>query len=374
VCRLNFCGDALLIKWRTTASVFVVTVCAALASLAGAHPTTRATNANPTSDTDLREHPTGGKTPIEVSLGMYITDLVAVDETRESFEVGGYLSAQWRDTRLALPPDAASSGSKDSRAARIFRTDQLWTPPIEAANSITHKTNAYSMEVDAAGLVTYIERFDAVLSNVYSLRKFPFDTQVLRFEFQPFLSPESVITFAPRALPLTGISSGRNTELASWRTGELHYTADEVPARGMIPATREALFELVVSRRPAFYLWKIFLPLVMITLIPSVVFWIDAKEFDWLLKIPMTMLLSTVAFELAITRDLPKAGYVTFLDAVFVTGFVFCFLCIVEIAIVYLIQKRGSPQRAAKIHSAGRLLYPLSYLGLIFLLALIFLI
>ena len=140
---LIFCGDALLTKWRITAAVFVVTVCAALASLAGAHPTTRATNANPTSDSDLREHPTGGKTPIEVSLGMYITDLVAVDETRESFEVGGYLSAQWRDTRLALPSDAASSGSKDSGAARIFRTDQLWTPPIEAANSITHKTNAY---------------------------------------------------------------------------------------------------------------------------------------------------------------------------------------------------------------------------------------
>jgi hypothetical protein len=363
-----------LAKKSITASAILVGMYAALATLAGAHPTTRPTNANPKPDTDLREHPTGGKTPIEVSVGMYITDLVAIDETRESFEVGGYLSAQWRDTRLALSPDAASNGSRDSGAARIFRTDQLWTPPIEAANSISHKTNAYSMEVDAAGLVTYIERFDAVLSNVYSLRKFPFDTQVLRFEFQPFLSPVSAVTFAPQALPLTGISSGRNTELASWRIGELRYTADEVPGRGMIPATREALFELGVSRRPAFYLWKIFLPLVMITLIPAAVFWIDAKEFDWLLKIPMTMLLSTVAFELAITRDLPKAGYVTFLDAVFVTGFVFCFLCIVEIATVYLIQKHGSPQRAAKIHSAGRLLYPLSYLGLLFLLAVIFLI
>lgn len=210
----------------------MVTLCAALASLAGAHPTTRATSANPKPDIDLREHPTGSKTPIEVSVGMYITDLVVIDETRESFEVGGYLSAQWRDTRLALSPGAASSGSRDSGAARIFRTDQLWTPPIEAANSISHETNAYSMGVDPAGLITYIERFDAVLSNVYLLRKFPFDTQVLRFEFQPFLSPASAVTFAPQALPLTGISSGRNTELASWRAGELRYTVDEVPARG----------------------------------------------------------------------------------------------------------------------------------------------
>jgi hypothetical protein len=33
------------------------------------------------------------------------------------------------------------------------------------------------------------------------------------------------------------------------------------------------------------YLWKIFLPLMMITLVPIVVFWIDVKEFDWIVKV-----------------------------------------------------------------------------------------
>ena len=40
---------------------------------------------------------------MEVAVGLYITNLVAIDETRESFEVGGYLTARWLDTRLALP-------------------------------------------------------------------------------------------------------------------------------------------------------------------------------------------------------------------------------------------------------------------------------
>jgi hypothetical protein len=34
--------------------------------------------------------------------------------------------------------------------------------------------------------------------------------------------------------------------------------------------------------------------MLMMAMVPAVVFWIDVKEFDWLLKIPMTMLL--VAF------------------------------------------------------------------------------
>jgi hypothetical protein len=321
---------------------------------------------------DLLDHPTGGKTPVEVSIGLYVTNLVSIDETRESFEIGGYAEAKWKDPRLALSAYPTTSATDRARL-RNFKPDQIWMPAIQATNTITHKTNGYDLEVDANGVVSYTERFDVTLSNEYFLRKFPFDTQVLRFELEPFRSAASAIVFAPQALPMSGISPGRNTELASWRIDGLRYLTEDVPGNAAIPGIRESVFEMTISRRPAFYIWKIFLPLMMISLIPAVVFWIDAKEFDWLLKIPMTMLLSMVAFELAITRDLPRVGYVTFLDAVFVTGFTLCFLCILEILMVYLIHKRGSPQRAAKIHASGRWLYPLSYFGVLVLLALAFL-
>jgi neurotransmitter-gated ion-channel len=115
------------------------------------------------------------------------------------------------------------------------------------------------------------------------------------------------------------------------------------------------------------------LPLLMLTMIPSVVFWIDAKEFDWLLKVPMTMLLSMVAFEFTIARDLPRIGYVTFLDAVFLASFGFCFLRIFEILTVFLMQKAGRRDRAVKLHTAGKWAYPLAYFGVLLLLALCFL-
>jgi hypothetical protein len=364
-----------LTKQISRIGLILVAVSLLYPGVARAGSTGSAENSKPRHQIDLHEHPTGGKTPIEVSIGLYLTNLVSIDETRESFEAGGYLVAKWKDPRLALSINAKppASGTSDAAAPRRLKPDEVWTPPIEAANTISHKTNAYQMEVDANGVVTYTERFDAVLSNEYFLRKFPFDKQVLRFELEPFLSPSSAIVFSPDALPSSGISPGRNTELASWRIDDLRYSTQEIPGHSVIPGGRESLFELTISRRPAFYVWKIFLPLMMISLIPAVVFWIDAKEFDWLLKIPMTMLLSMVAFELAITRDLPRVGYVTFLDAVFITGFALCFLCILEILAVFLIHKRGSPQRAAAIHSSGRWFYPLSYFAVLALLALSFL-
>jgi Neurotransmitter-gated ion-channel ligand binding domain len=72
---------------------------------------------------DLREHPTGGKTPVEVSIGLYLTNLVAIDESRETFEVTGYLSGQWRDPRLQLP-----AGAGDDKTPRSLKAEEIWSP------------------------------------------------------------------------------------------------------------------------------------------------------------------------------------------------------------------------------------------------------
>src|ERR1700753_4369966 len=65
-------------------------------------------NATAKRNVDLREHPTDGKTPVDVAVGLYITNFVGIDETRETFEVGGYLTAKWIDPRRSLPADAAA--------------------------------------------------------------------------------------------------------------------------------------------------------------------------------------------------------------------------------------------------------------------------
>ena len=334
-------------------------------AFAPASQATRAADTKPT--VDLRLSPNGGTAPVEVAVGLYITNFVGIDETRETFEVGGFLTGQWQDPRLALPAD------QQQTPPRTFRLEDLWAPAIEGANVISHKTNQYSLEADSRGTVTYRERFDAVYSNDFELRKFPFDTQVLQFEYQPFLSAARQIRFAPQALRFTGISPVQHTDLAAWHLEDLRYSTDKAVLDPYQPDAREALFQLTATRRSGFYVWKIFLPLIMITLIPMVAFWIDVKEFDWILKIPMTMLLSLVAFQFTVTRDLPRIGYMTLLDAVFLASFAFCFLAVFEITLVYLLQKHGRRPLAVRLHSAGKWVYPLAYLGVISIVAIGFL-
>jgi hypothetical protein len=313
---------------------------------------------------DLHQHPTGGRTPVEVSVGLYITNIVAIDETRETFEVGGYLTGRWIDPRLI---------QADAPATRTFKAEDLWTPALETANAVSHRTSQYVLVADRSGVVTYVERFEAVLSSGYDLRKFPFDTQRLQLEIQPFLSAASDIRFASQPLASTGISPEQHTDLAGWKFKDLQYSAEKVAYVSSSSASNEAMFQLVMTRRAGFYIWKAFVPLLMMTLIPSVVFWIDVSQFDWLLKIPMTMLLSMVALEFTIARDLPRIGYITLLDAIFLASFAFCFFCILEITLVFLLQLRGRRELAVKLHRAGRWAYPLCYFGVVGLLAICFL-
>ena len=85
---------------------------------------------------DLRQHPTGGTTPVNVAVGLYVTNFVGIDETRESFEVGGYLTAKWMDPRLAC------LRLRLRRRLEPFDWTSYGTPSIESANSISHKTGS----------------------------------------------------------------------------------------------------------------------------------------------------------------------------------------------------------------------------------------
>jgi hypothetical protein len=148
------------------------------------------------------------QTPVDISVGLYLTNLVAIDESRETFEVTGYLFAKWQDPRLQRSADAHGD------TPRPLKLEEIWSPPIEGENSVSHKMNSYTMSADTNGWVTYVEHFDGVLSTSYDLRKFPFDTQVLQFELEPFFAQGSEFQLAEQALPASGISRGRYAQLA----------------------------------------------------------------------------------------------------------------------------------------------------------------
>src|ERR1700751_2673945 len=121
--------------WRKLTYLMVLTCLAALTADAA---TKKENPSKPKVEkADLLLPPSVGGQPIEVAVALYVTDFVAIDETKETFEVSGYLTARWKDSRLPVPADAAD------QKKRGYRLGEIWAPSIESANTISHKSMQY---------------------------------------------------------------------------------------------------------------------------------------------------------------------------------------------------------------------------------------
>jgi len=67
--------------------------------------------------------------PTQVSLGFSLINLGRINQTDETFEIGGFLQATWQDKRLAFDPNAV--GDKVVR----YTPEQIWEPALTIFNS-----------------------------------------------------------------------------------------------------------------------------------------------------------------------------------------------------------------------------------------------
>jgi len=295
--------------------------------------------------------PSTDRAPVILHPSLYVTNLAAINEAEESFAIDGYMKIVWHDNRLAVGVACDT---------QVLSEGDIWMPSIEMANAQRYKRHSYTLKVDSTGLVSYTERFDADLSNHYGLRQFPFDRQVLMVVLEPFLSPEMTVVFSAGDLG-SGLSGESIAGLAAWSIEGITYVPSTVPLYGMAGQIPEARFDILVARKTGFYIWKVFLPMILMAIIPWSVFWVDAKEFDWQMKIPIATMLALIAFEFAVSRDLPRVPYITFLDAVFLTCFLFVFLSIVEIVAVYALINAEQARLGVRLHWHARWAVPLVF-------------
>ena len=139
--------------------------------------------------------PKGSGDKIPVSLAFRLLNLSNINEEEQHFNAVGYLVAVWDDPRLAYVQQ------NDRDVYRVYKKDQVWIPQFDFSNGVTpHQSHDSSIRVYPNGVVKYFERSSAELSNNLYLRKFPFDSQILKIQIQPFVGQETQVVFSVGSL------------------------------------------------------------------------------------------------------------------------------------------------------------------------------
>jgi neurotransmitter-gated ion-channel len=292
--------------------------------------------------------------PVTVEVGLTITNLSEVDEAHEQFRLSGLLTAIWHDSRLAFNP-------RPSERVRFYDKEQIWTPGLEMVNAITPLSGSATINVSSNGWVYYVEPFAATLSTKLHLQRFPFDSQNLEIVIAPFASGAALIQLKPNS-KLTRLLPGRFLELEQWKLGRIT-SIEQTMAIGENILVGQVEFRLFASRRAGFYIWTMILPLIVMLIVAWSVLWIAPANFAQQLAIAMPTFLSVIAFSYAMSFTLPRVPYLTFINAFFLTIYLFVFFTVLETVAIYAIGRSEKKDAAAALHRSARWFFPVAFLA-----------
>jgi hypothetical protein len=303
----------------------------------------------------IRPEPDGE--PVRIAVGVFLFDVVGIYELEESFRVDFALSLRWRDPRLSA---AARGGSlEDCR----FGLADIWHPVVHPINQ-RGLTRERERDADIAddGTVQFSERINGELSSFLELGDFPFDAQRLKIQLASFeYGPEDVVFVVDEAR--TGRLEGMF--LAGWEILENSSDADVPPASGAARHHSRLDHTILVARRPSSYVSKFIVPLCLIVLMASSVFWLDPQSFGPQIGVATASVFSLIAFLLGLRQMLPRVAYLTRMDELVLSATVLVFLALGEVIITSRLAQGERVDLARRIDRHARWVYPAAFVLLL---------
>ena len=304
------------------------------------------------------------KNSSDVNIGLSIDQIVNVDQQNETFGVVASLQLSWLEPDLAFSPDSCNCSVKKMKLDDLIslaNKDRIILPGYTIFNQQGNRWSQNQIVfLESSGRITYQERFTTTLQAPdFDFQNYPFDRQLFKFRVDLNV-PTEIFAFKEIDNPAEPLGEELGEE--EWTVIKHYSTIEEIPFDDNLKKSRFTR-TLEVKRHLNFYVFRIFMPLFLIISISWVIFFL--KDYGRQLEVASGNLLVFVAFNFAISNDLPRLGYLTLLDRIIITSF--CCAAVVVLISVYQkrLQASGRMELADRIDNIVLIFYPLIYITMI---------
>lgn len=292
-------------------------------------------------------------TPTRVTVGIFVLDVIEIDDPSQEFTADIFWRLQWRDERLAL------AGREGGSQERVMPISEIWTPGLTALNR--REVTALLPEVarvDAQGTVTYEQRVFGTFGARLDLREFPADTQTLEARVVSYhYSPQELgLEIDPKSGMLPEPS------IVGWRLEAGEPELEPLVVLGAVRDFAGLTFRLRAERETAHYVLSVAIPLLLIAGMAWSVFWIPPQFLPSQTSVSTASVFTLIAFRFSVKLSLPEISYLTLADQ-FVLAVTFLVFGALATAIVTgRLAKTGREEQANTIDRWARWIYLAAFL------------
>ena len=307
---------------------------------------------------------------VPVQVGLKLQQITDVDQQAENFGAVATMQMRWQDPRLAFNPDDCQCDLQNFSSAEFANyareKGSLW-PEFTLFNQQGRRfTQNDNVIVWPNGDVLYFERFSATLQAPdFDFRRFPFDTQRFYLRLDS-LFPESFFLF--EELPEYS-EVGEQLGEEEWIVLDFDTEIESSTASSTLPVSRYS-FGFTANRHLSFYIIRIFVPIVIIIMVSWFTFFL--KDYSKRVDVTAGNLLLFIAFNFTISGELPRLGYLTFLDVILISTFAVTALVVAFNVVLRRLELSGRGELAQQIDRYTLWIYPAAYVGAIAIVAILF--
>ncbi|CAI4227846.1 unnamed protein product [Auanema sp. JU1783] len=285
--------------------------------------------------------------PTQVRVDMWVQEVTAVSELTQDFEIDLYINEFWEDPALVFDymNPCKSNISFDDKVLQ-----KLWIPNtcfINSKNAAIHESpfrNVFLM-VFANGTLWTNYRMKLTGPCDMNLKRFPFDKQrcFLTFESYNYNTGEVRMQWnQPYPVMLLKTIQLPDFEMVNFSV---------IAVEQMYPAGwwDELTVAFVFKRRYGWYILQGYIPTMVTIVISWISFYLGPRAIPARTMLGVNSLLA-MTFQFGnIIRNLPRVSYVKAIDVWMLSGMLFIFLSLLELAVVgFMSRNDGLPPKAKK--------------------------
>eukprot|EP00730_Choanoeca_flexa_P013721 TRINITY_DN5632_c0_g1_i1.p1 TRINITY_DN5632_c0_g1~~TRINITY_DN5632_c0_g1_i1.p1 ORF type:complete len:338 (+),score=72.64 TRINITY_DN5632_c0_g1_i1:236-1249(+) len=295
------------------------------------------------------------KEPRPVYIGVRVVDLSQLDNVTGTVIADFYLYARWFDSAMVR---------RDDFEREPEEYEELWNPGLEINNGldmdqVLGPEFAWNYKDKATGMMKYTHRFRGPMSVELDVVNFPFDSCSIPIDIGCKVYGNDKVVLVPDPDYETKPPKHRLMDWTMIRQPQYRLKDNRVSS---VKTYCNVLYDMPFKRRYGFYLYKVLLINMLLSMWSWVVFWMDLDQFADRMNVALTLFLANVAFLFVISDKLPKVDFLTTLDEIILWSFLMLFASAIECFAVQLYVKRDDLKTATDIDDWSRIGFPVVYL------------